>query len=203
MRIIVFGAGGVIGSAVQKLLKEKGHEVVAVGRKSGEHHADLTDNASLKAFFSQIGPFEAVACAAGEVFASSFEGARDENWTRSVQSKGMGQINLVRYALPYISDKGSFTLVSGVLAEEFIAGGSIFAVVNSMVEGFTKAAAVELPRGVRINCISPTVLTEAVGHHPYFPGFATVDAAEVALAYYRAIANPFTGRVLKLHKTDS
>jgi NAD(P)-dependent dehydrogenase (short-subunit alcohol dehydrogenase family) len=26
----------------------------------------------------------------------------------------------------------------------------------SMVEGFVKAAAVELPRGVRINCVSPT-----------------------------------------------
>jgi hypothetical protein len=40
-----------------------------------------------------------------------------------------------------------------------------------MVEGFLTAAAVELPRGVRINCISPTVLTGSVGYHAYFTGF--------------------------------
>jgi hypothetical protein len=59
------------------------------------------------------------------------------------------------------------------------------------------------PRGVRINCISPTVLTESVAYHAYFTGFTPVPAAEVALAYLRAISTPITGRILKLHKTDS
>jgi NAD(P)-dependent dehydrogenase (short-subunit alcohol dehydrogenase family) len=72
-----------------------------------------------------------------------------------------------------------------------------------MVEGFVKAAAVELPRGVRINCISPTVLTESVAYHAYFIGFTPVPASEVALAYLRAISHPITGRILKLHKTNS
>jgi hypothetical protein len=57
--------------------------------------------------------------------------------------------------------------------------------------------------GVRINCLSPTMLTESVAYHPYFPGFIPVDAWEVGQAYLRAISNPFTGRILKLHKTDS
>jgi hypothetical protein len=43
-----------------------------------------------------------------------------------------------------------------------------------MVEGFLTAAAVELPRGVRINCISPTVLAESVGYHAYFTGFYSI-----------------------------
>jgi NAD(P)-dependent dehydrogenase (short-subunit alcohol dehydrogenase family) len=72
-----------------------------------------------------------------------------------------------------------------------------------MVEGFVKAAALELPRGVRINCISPTVLTESVAYHAYFPGFTPVPVAEVALAYLRAISNPINGHILKLHKTTS
>src|ERR1700693_4859779 len=97
----------------------------------------------------------------------------------------------------------SFTLVSGVLTDEYTAGGVIGTVINHIVEGFTKAAAVELPRGVRINCISPTVLTESVTYHPFFPGFIPVEAREVGQAYVRAISNPFTGRILKLHKTDS
>jgi NAD(P)-dependent dehydrogenase (short-subunit alcohol dehydrogenase family) len=115
----------------------------------------------------------------------------------------MGQINLVRAALPHIADQGSFTLVSGVLTDEIVPASSIGTTVNHLVEGFVKAAATELPRGVRINCVSPTVLAESVHYHPYFPGFPPVPAAEVALAYLRAISNPITGRVLKLHRTNS
>ena len=63
---------------------------------------------------------------------------------------------------PYLADKGSFTLISGVY------GGTIGTTINHMVEGFLKAAAVELPRGVRIK----------------FTGFTPVPAAEVALAIF-------------------
>jgi NAD(P)-dependent dehydrogenase (short-subunit alcohol dehydrogenase family) len=116
------------GSAVKKLLEERGHTVVSVGRTSGDFQADISDPSSLKKLFTTI---------------------------------------------------------------------------NHMVEGFVKAAAVELPRGVRINCISPTVLTESVAYHAYFTGFTPVPATEVALAYLRAISHPITGRILKPHKTNS
>src|ERR1700676_4774462 len=202
MKSIVTGSGA-IGSAVRKALEEKGHEVVSVGRKSGDYQADISDPESLKALFSRIGSFDAVANAAGDVSFGALEESTDEQWANSIKAKGMGQINLVRTALPFIADKGSFTLISGVLTDEYTAGGVIGTVINHIVEGFVKAAAVELPRGVRINCVSPTVLRESVAYHPYFPGFIPVDAWEVGQAYLRAISNPFTGRILKLHKTDS
>ena len=202
MKAIVIGSG-TIGSAVKKALEEKGHEVMSVGRKSGDYQADISDPKSLKALFSRIGSFDAVANAAGDVFPGPLEQSTDEQWANSIKSKGMGQINMVRAALPFIADKGSFTLISGVLTDEYTAGGVIGTVINHIVEGFVKAAAVELPRGVRINCVSPTVLTESVAYHPYFPGFIPVDAWEVGQAYLRAISTPITGRVLKLHKTDS
>jgi len=201
MKAIVIGTG-TIGSAVKKALEEKGHEVVTVGRKSGDYQADISDPGSLKALFSKVGPFSAVANAAGDVFPGPFEQTSDEQWANSIKSKGMGQINLVRAALPFIADKGSFTLVSGVLTDEYMHGGTIGTTINHFVEGFVKASAVELPRGVRINCISPTVLAESVAYHGYFTGFTPVPASEVALAYLRAISTPITGRVLKLHKTD-
>ncbi|CAN7330973.1 short chain dehydrogenase [Caballeronia sp. LjRoot34] len=201
MRAIVIGIG-TVGAAVKAALQEKGHEVVSVSRSSADFRADLSDMASLKALFSTVGHFDAVACAAGDVFPAPLELTTDEQWADSIKAKGMGQINLVRAAFPYIADKGSFTLISGVLTDEYLAGGAIGTVVNHIVEGFTKSAAVELPRGLRINCVSPTVLTESVAYHPYFPGFIPVDAWEVGQAYLRAISNPFTGRVLKLYKTD-
>ena len=205
MKVIVVGTG-TIGTAVRAALVEHGHEVLSVGRASGDLQADITDMASLRALFAETagaGGFDAVANAAGDVFPAPLEQATDQQWADSVAAKGMGQINLVRAALPHIADRGSFTLVSGVLTDEFTQAATIGATVNHMVEGFVKASATELPRGVRINCVSPTVLSESVAYHPYFPGFIPVPAAEVALAYLRAISNPITGRILKLHRTDS
>ena len=116
---------------------------------------------------------------------TNIEQTTDEQWANSIKSKGMGQINLVRAALPFIADKGSFTLVSGVLTDEYMHGGTI-----------------GLPRGLRINCVSPTVLAESVQYHAYFTGFIPVPVWEVGQAYLRAMSTPITGRILKLHKTD-
>src|SRR6202521_223932 len=145
MRVVVIGKG-TIGSAISKALEEKGHEIVSVSRNSGKFRADISDSESLKALFSSIGPFNAVANAAGDVFPGPFEQTTDEQWAKSIKSKGMGQINLVRAALPFIADKGSFTLVSGVLTDEYMHGGTIGTTINHLVEGFVKASAVELSR---------------------------------------------------------
>ena len=202
MKIILIGLGP-IGSAVKEALEKKGHSVVPVSRTSGDFQADLCDQSSLKALFANVGKFDAVACAAGDVFPAPLEQATDEQWANSFQAKAMGQINLVRVGLPLVADRGSFTLISGVLTDEYVHGGVIGTTINHTVEGFVKAAAVELPRGLRINCISPTVLAESVAYHPFFPGFIPVPASEVAQAYVRAISTPITGRILKLHNTAS
>jgi NAD(P)-dependent dehydrogenase (short-subunit alcohol dehydrogenase family) len=201
MKAIVIGSG-TIGSAVKRALADNGHEVVSVGRKSGDYQADIGDPGSLRDLFSRIGSFDAIANAAGDVSFGAFDQTTDEQWASSIKSKGMGQINLVRSALPFIADNGSFTLISGVLTEEHIYGGAIGTTVNHMIEGFVKGAAGELPRGLRINCISPTVLTESVAYHAYFPGFIPVPAWEVGQAYLRAISTPINGRIIRLHKTD-
>jgi NAD(P)-dependent dehydrogenase (short-subunit alcohol dehydrogenase family) len=119
VKVVVVGLG-TIGSAVKKLLEDRGYNVVSVGRKSGDFQADISDPASPKKLFADIGPFDAVANAAGDVFPGPFEEATDEQWAKSVAGKGMGQINLVRAALPHIADKGSFTLISGVMTEEYM-----------------------------------------------------------------------------------
>jgi NAD(P)-dependent dehydrogenase (short-subunit alcohol dehydrogenase family) len=199
MRTIVIGTS-TIGNAVTELFREQGHEVIQVGRSSGEVQADLTDPDSLRRLFSEVPGFDAVAVAAGEVFPAGLAAADDDQWARSIASKGMGQIDVVRAATPRIADGGSFTLVSGILGDEVGRAMTIGATVNRMVEGFVTAAATELPRGIRINCVSPTVLEESIAYHPYFPGFVPVPARDVALAYLRAATNPYTGRIMALHR---
>ncbi|HTE11054.1 MAG TPA: short chain dehydrogenase [Chitinophagaceae bacterium] len=198
MKVVVVGASGTIGKAIVKRMKELRHEVISVSRKSGDFHAAISDKKSLETLFKNIGSFDAVAIAAGEVAAAPFESLTDENYSFSIGSKLMGQINAVRTALPYINARGSFTLVSGVLTDEPILGGTIGTLVNGGVEGFVKAASHELPRGIRINCVSPTVLTESEAFHPFFPGFIPVESWKVARAYERAISGVITGRIIKV-----
>lgn len=196
--IIVIGASGTIGKELVQTLEKDGHKVIRVSRSSGDYQADIQDKASLDALFKAVGKFDAVANAVGEVAFSPLEELTDDHFSLSIGNKLMGQINIVRTALPFINDKGSFVLVSGILSDEPILGGTIGSMVNGAIEGFVKAAALELPRNIRINCVSPTVLTESVGYHPYFPGFIPVDAWKVAKAYERALTGIINGRVISV-----
>ena len=111
----------------------------------------------------------------------------------------MGQINLVQEAIPFINEKGSFTLVSGVLNEEPIFAGVAGATVSGALEGFVRATAIELPKGLRINVVNPTILKESEAHMgPFFPGVIPVEGWKVGQAYKRAILGAQTGRVYKV-----
>lgn len=199
LKIVVIGANGTIGNEVVKRIKEKGHEAIEVSRTSGNFRADIQDKESLEKLFKQIGSFDAVVNASGSVVFKPIAELSDEDFTFSINNKMMGQVNLVRTALPYINDGGSFTLVSGILSEEPILGGVIATMVNKAVEGFVKAVACELPRGIRINCISPNVLNESPGYHDFFPGFIPVEGWKVARAYERSIFGIINGQVIKVY----
>jgi NAD(P)-dependent dehydrogenase (short-subunit alcohol dehydrogenase family) len=108
----------------------------------------------------------------------------------------LGQIRLALVGQHFLGDGGSITLVSGIVAQEPIAQGVNATTVNAGLEGFVRAAACELPRGIRINLISPTVLSESLAAYgDFFPGFASVPAAAVAQAYRRSIEGVQTGRI--------
>ena len=87
----------------------------------------------------------------------------------------MGQVNLALAARDHLRDGGSITLISGVTADAPIAAGSSASMVNGAVERFVMAAAIEMPRGIRINAVSPTVFEESMaGYGPFFRGFDPV-----------------------------
>lgn len=199
LTIVVIGANGTIGQEVVKRIHEQGHQVIEVSRTSGDFQADIQDKKSLEELFPKIGHFNAVANASGSVAFKGIGELTDEELAFSIGNKLVGQINLVRAALPYIADGGSFTLISGVLSEEPILGGVVASLVNSGVEGFVKAVAYELPRAIRINCISPTVLAESKGYHDSFPGFIPVEGWKVARAYEKSIFGIVTGKVIKVY----
>lgn len=199
MKVVLFGANGTIGKHVTGVLEQAGHQVIKVGKKTGAYQANIADANSIKKVFQEIGEFDAVANASGDVAFESLQNIKPEHWDLSFGSKLRGQINIVEQALPYIKEKGSFTLVSGILGKAYIPAGTIAATVNSAIDAYVKAAALELPKGIRINVVSPTLLEDSLKiYGDFFPGFKPTDGHSVALAYKRSIMGLETGRVFEV-----
>lgn len=194
MKVIVIGATGTIGRAVADALAER-HEVVRVGHSGGDHQVDTSDKASIERLFGRLGRFDALVSAAGNAAFRPLEELTDEDFALGLGSKLMGQVNLVRLGLPHVADGGSFTLTSGLLARMPSPGGAAISPVNAAVEAFAMAAAVELPRGARINVVSPPWVSEtleAMGRSPS----GGLPAAVVARAYVEAVEGTRNGETL-------
>jgi NAD(P)-dependent dehydrogenase (short-subunit alcohol dehydrogenase family) len=198
MKVIVIGAGGTIGRVVAEQLAAR-HEVVRVGKTSGQLQADIADIGSIRQLFDKAGKADAVVVAAGEVHFGLLSEMSAEQFNIGLQHKLMGQVNVALAAQQYLNDGGSITLTSGIVGSEPIRYGANAASVNAAVEGFVRGAAVELPRGIRINVVSPTILTESLDSYgPYFHGFETVPASRVAQAYVKSVDGLQTGQVYKV-----
>ena len=119
----------------------------------------------------------------------------EQGFALGLNDKLMGQVNLLLIGREFINDGGSFTFTTGVTSHDPIRTGTSASLVNGAIDAFVRAAAIELPRGLRVNAISPTVLLEAMPDYaPYFRGFKPVPAADVALAYAKSVEGLQTGQ---------
>lgn len=200
MRVLVVGSSGRLGSAVVRALTAPGHdhEVVEASR-SGQVRVDIRDPESIAAMYESVGSVDAVACCAGGAPMGPLAGLGYADLLAGATNKLLGQAELVRRGLPKVSDGGSFTLVGGVTDYDPVAGGSLLSMVNSGINGFVRGAAVDLPRGLRINAVSATLFAEAAeAFGPAFPGFVPVPADLVAQAYVKSIEGVQTGQVYRV-----
>lgn len=202
MKIVIIGANGTIGKRIVEALGTE-HQIIKVGRNSGDHKADISDAASVKALFEKIGKFDALINASGDVAFAPFKDLNADHWETGIRSKFLGQVNLVSIGKDYINDGGSFTLTSGILSESFIAYGTSATAINRAVEGFAQAAAAEIGRGIRINVVSPDMLEDSKeAYGAFFPGHYGVAGCRVALAYKKSVLGIETGRIYKAVNND-
>jgi NAD(P)-dependent dehydrogenase (short-subunit alcohol dehydrogenase family) len=194
MKVMVIGATGMIGRAVVEQLSLR-HELVKVGHKDGEYRVDISSPDSIKKLYEAVGPIDAVVSAAGVAKFAPLDQLTDEDFLLSVSSKLMGQINLVRIGSRYIRDNGSFTLTSGLLGREPMKGSAAISLVNAGIDGFVRAAALELPRGMRVNAISPVWVKETLVTLGMDPT-SGMPAKRVALAYAESVEGKRNGEVL-------
>lgn len=196
MKIIIVGGTGTIGKAVAKELGQR-HTILVAGRGRGSDlYVDICDNASIDAMYKAVGMFDAVVSAAGKIEMAALLDMTPEKYGAGLRDKLMGQVNLVLGGLPYITDMGSFTLTSGVLSHDPARYCSSGSMVNAAIDGFVKGAAIEMPRGLRINAVSPTLVEESIDiYGPYFRGYVPVPVATVALAFSKSVEGAQTGQV--------
>jgi NAD(P)-dependent dehydrogenase (short-subunit alcohol dehydrogenase family) len=194
MRILLIGATGTIGDAVTAALAGR-HQVIRAGRRGPDEQVDIADPASVRALFGRVGRVDAIVSAAGSAAFKPLPELGDEDFAFSLENKLMGQVNLVRFGLDSVADGGSITLTSGVLAQRPEAGTAAISLVNAALEGFGRAAALEAPRGIRVNVVSPPWVTEtlaAIGR----PLDGGLPAEVVAQAYVRGVEGKGTGRII-------
>ncbi len=194
MRILILGATGTLGRPVAEALARQ-HEIVQVSHRKAAIQVDLTRPESILTMYREVGTIDAIVCAAGNAAFRPLDQLTDEDFRSSLADKLMGQVNVVRFGFDHVRDRGSITVTSGVLAQSPMPGSAAISLVNSGLEGFIRAAALEAPRGIRVNVVSPPWATEtlkALGMS--LPG--GLPAEVIARAYVESVTGSATGQVI-------
>lgn len=196
MRILIVGAEGTVGQCAVNELGRR-HEIITAGRTSGGIRVDLMDEASIARMFDTAGQLDAIIAATGHTHFGPLSTMTPALFRKGLDDKLMGQINLVFIGLDKLNDGGSFTLTAGVTNRDPIRSGTASSAVNGALEGFVKSAAIEMPRGLRINAISPGLLdASAVKYDGFFPGHVPVSSARVGMAYAKSVEGAITGTTI-------
>ena len=192
MKIIVIGATGTIGRRVADGLATR-HVVVRASRSS-RAAVDVADPGSVRRLLEAVaadGDVDAVvSCAAS---APLMDLAAD-GFVDALTPKLLGQVEVVRAAVETLADGGSVTLTAGQIPAE-LRGAAGGALVNAGLAAFVPAAAAELPRGLRLNAVSPGWVAESLAAAGQDPAGGT-PADVVAAAYVRLVEGTATGTVV-------
>lgn len=196
MRILVVGAYGDIGKVVCDELGTR-HDLVRVGRSRGDYQVDVSDRSAVDQMYDTLGQIDAVVSTAGDVKFAPLAEQTSETIEFALRQKVVGQINLVLGGLTRLSDKGSFTLTSGILDRDPIPMAVGAATANGALGGFVTGAAIEMPRGLRINVVSPGLLeVSAPRYGAWFAGHNPVCSERVGRAYAKSVEGARTGQVI-------
>ena len=196
MKIIIVGASGTMGQHLTTAFSKE-HEIVTAATEGCDVQVDITSTASIENMFKQVGAFDALISTAGPTFVGPWEKLTDKEFRQGVEGKMMGQINLVLIGQYYINPKGSFTLITGALSHDPQKSFANASTANGALEGFVKAAAIELENGIRINAVSPTVIENSPQYFPYFPGDIPVTMQQLEYGFRKSVFGANTGQIIK------
>lgn len=195
MKILLVGAGGHVGGVAKAELDSRGHDVISASR-STDPSVDTSDPASIASLLKAVGRVDAIVVAVGSAAFKPLTELTREDFNEAFTSKTLGQIEFVTQGIEYLNDGGSITVTTGVLSREPVPTASAAAMANGAVESFVISAAPELPRGIRLNAVSPNVLENSPHFHDAFAGITPVTDQQVGTAFVRSVEGNVTGRVI-------
>ena len=200
MKILLIGASGTIGRRLVTALSPR-HQVVTAGRNSGELRVDISDAASIERMFLQAENLDACICAAVSGPLDDFQTINAEALMVHIRGKLLGQVNLVLIGQHYLNNNGSFTLTSGIFADDpyrQTAGGAL---ACGALHSFVHAASLELKRGLRVNVVSPGLVEDsAEAYGPLFPGLNPVPVPRLINAYLKSAEGLINGQTLRVYE---
>lgn len=197
MKILIIGGNGTIGKKVTERLSQK-HEVIVAGRNSGDVQVDFADSGSIKNMFEQIGSVDAIVAIAGEAKWDKFENLSEDDFYIGIKSKLMGQVNTVRIGKDYLSNGGSITLSTGILADDPVDMTTSAAMVNGAIHSFIKAVVLELD-SIRVNVVCSDLVEDSYEKYKdYFPGNTPVPMHKIVDAYVKCIEGKINGRIIRI-----
>jgi NAD(P)-dependent dehydrogenase (short-subunit alcohol dehydrogenase family) len=192
MKILVLGASGTIGRAIVESLGE--HDIIKAGFSSGDVKVDMESDESIKKMYLETGEINGVISASGKAAFGSVASISDDDLRLSLHNKLGGQINLVRFGIPFLKEKGFFTLTSGDLSTKPNSESSLITTVGIAIEGFARASSLSMPKDLRINVVSPSLIRESAEKFN-LPLEGSIPAADVALWYLESLSDSYNGMV--------
>ncbi|MBL7723873.1 MAG: short chain dehydrogenase [Chitinophagaceae bacterium] len=184
MKILIIGAGGAIGKIITPALQVS-HEVITAGRNNGDIIADISSTDSIENLFTKVSNIDAVICAAGDSISDNLSAMEESKYSLGLNQKLLAQINLVLIGLKFLNKNGSFTLISGKMGERPAKGSSGKAVANGAVNSFVLSAALEMPKGIRINAVSPSKISD-------------ISSTDLINAYLKSIGTATNGEIIRI-----
>jgi NAD(P)-dependent dehydrogenase (short-subunit alcohol dehydrogenase family) len=199
MKILIIGGNGTVGRKVSEHFRKK-HQVIVGGRTNGDVTVDFSDAQSIEAMFKTVGMVDAIVCVAGEAKWANLGELTEEDYYIGIKSKLMGQVNIVRIGRDYLNPGGSFTLTTGILADDPVRLTTSAAMVNGGIHSFVKAAALEMIRGHRINVVSAGVVEDAAEkYEAYFPGHNPIPMKKVVNGYVKSVEGAGNGEIIRMY----
>ncbi|KMW48186.1 SDR family oxidoreductase [Ralstonia insidiosa] len=173
--VVVLGGTAGIGQAVARAAAAAGARVTVLGRSAktdGGIHGiavDANDTASLGSALVQAaagGKIDHLVITIGSrTSPPPFASLQRADLEQGFGTKLFAALMAVQAALPYLAERASITLTSGLLSRKPTASGLLRASINAAVEAAAKNLAKELaPR--RVNVVSPGVVDTEVWGAP-------------------------------------
>lgn len=170
MRLVVTGAGGILGSATASLLERDGHEVVRIVREASEGAqpyaigcSDLADSGTAAAAIALavefLGGLDGVLHLAGAFVWQPIAETDAQLWRSMFRANLETTLSVVQAALGHLAPDGAIVTVGAAAAMPSGAGMGPYAASKSAVARLTESLAAELGRGgIRINTLLPAII---------------------------------------------